>query len=169
MWSCFTPRVRPLSVNSVQPHSDPPEGQIVRKPLQLVISLLFLGYGLIRLGVGSALLGQEIGLLDFQAFHEPIADIAAFLTRSSSKQIIPVSVAGYVSYIALMGVVLSVGASGCLGSKPYGLKLIGTFLAMYALLFVNFQTINPKAIHFAVCAILFGVLLWLRKRSGNAV
>jgi hypothetical protein len=140
----------------------------MRIPIRLIISLLFLGYGLIRLGVGGSLLGQEIGFVDFQAFHDPIRDIDRFLTKSSSKQIVPVSVAGYVSYIALMGVVLSVGAVGSLRNRPYGLKLIGAFLAMYVLLFVNFQTINPKAIHLGVCAVLFGVLLWVREKPGKA-
>ena len=141
----------------------------MRKPLHILISLLFLGYGLIRLGVGSALLGQEMGLIDFHVFQEPVADIDDFLARSSSKQILPVSVAGYVSYIALMGLVLSIGAIGTLRGRSYGLKLIGTFLVMYALLFVNFQTINPKVVHLAVCAALFWVLLWTRKRPGSAV
>lgn len=136
--------------------------------MHLVISLLLLGYGLIRLGVGSALLGQEVGLLDFQAFHGPITEIGHFLEKSSNKQIVPVSVAGYVSYIALMGLVLSVGAFASLKHRSFGLKFIGAFLLMYALLFVNFQTINPKAIHLAVCAVLFGALLWTRKGLGNA-
>ena len=140
----------------------------MRKPLHMLISLLFLGYGLIRLGVGGALLGQETGLIDFHAFQEPIADIDGFLTKSSSKQIFPVSVAGYVSYIALMGVVLSIGAIGSLRGRPYGLKLIGTFLMMYALLFVNFQTINPKVVHLSVCVAMFCILIWTRKRSGSA-
>jgi len=140
----------------------------MRKHIEILISLTFLGYGLIRIGVGSVLLGQEIGLLDFQVFHEPINDIGKFLEKSSDKQIIPVSVAGYVSYIALMGVVLSIGAIRSLKNLPFGSSFIGTFIAMYALLFVNFQTINPKAVHLVVCAILFGALLWLKAPHGKA-
>jgi len=135
----------------------------MRKYIGMLISLAFLIYGLIRIGVGSLLLGQEIGWLDFQAFHEPIKDIGIFIAKSTDKQIVPVSVAGYVSYIALMGLVLSIGAIRALRSQSCGLPFIGVFLAMYALLFVNFQTINPKAIHLAVCIILFGILLWLRR------
>jgi hypothetical protein len=140
----------------------------MRRYISIIISIAFLGYGLIRIGVGSALLGQEIGLLDFQAFREPIDDIAGFLARSREKQIIPVSVVGYVSYIAQMGLVLSVGAIGSLKNKKQGLVLICVFLAMYSLLFVNFQTINPKAAHLAVCAVLFGVLLWVKGKNGRA-
>ena len=65
----------------------------MRKYISILISIAFLGYGLIRIGVGSALLGQEIGLLDLQAFREPIRDIAGFLAKSSDKQMISVSVA----------------------------------------------------------------------------
>jgi len=137
----------------------------MRKYLSILISIAFLGYGLIRMGVGSALLGQEIGVLDVQAFREPIDDIAGFLAKSGDKQIVPVSVAGYVSYIALMGLVLSIGAIGSLKSRTYGLALIGAFIAMYSLLFVNFQTINPKAVHLAVCVVLFGSLLWMKGRE----
>jgi len=140
----------------------------MRKYIGMLISLALLTYGLIRVGVGSLLLGQEIGLLDFQAFHEPIKDIGIFIAKSTDRQIIPVSVAGYVSYIALMGSVLSIGAIRSLRNQSLGLSFIGVFLAMYALLFVNFQTINPKAIHLAVCTVLFGILLWLKRAQRNA-
>lgn len=67
-----------------------------------------------------------------------------------------------------MELVLSIGAFGSLRDKSFGLPFIGAFLAMYALLFVNFQTINQKVVHLAVCAILFGVLLWLKRAQRNA-
>ena len=134
----------------------------MRKYIEVFIAILFLGYGLIRLGVGSVLLGQELGILDFAVFQAPIDEIGMFIARSSERQIIPLSVSAYVGYIALMGLVLSIGALGVLRKLPFGLFLIGAFIVMYALLFVNFQTINPKAIHLGVCAILFGVLLWLK-------
>jgi hypothetical protein len=140
----------------------------MRKYIGVLISLALLIYGLIRVGVGSLLLGQEIGLFDFQAFHDPINDIGVFLAKSTDRQIVPVSVAGYVSYIALMGLVLSIGAIRSLRNQSFGLPFIGGFLAMYALLFVNFQTINPKVIHLAVCTILFGTLHWLKGTQRNA-
>jgi len=39
---------------------------------------------------------------------------------------------------------------------------------MYALMFVNFQIINRKAIDLAICTILFGILLWLESAERNA-
>ena len=134
----------------------------MRKYIEIFIAIAFLGYGLIRLGVGSALLGQELGIIDFQVFHGPVDEIGMFIAKSSERQIIPLSVSTYVGYIALMGLVLSIGALGVLRKLPSGLFLIGVFIVMYAFLFVNFQTINPKAIHLGICVVLFGVLLWLK-------
>jgi len=139
----------------------------ISKNIGKFITVALLGYGLIRIGVGSLLLGQEIGVLDFEAFRQPIKDIGDFLARSADKQLLPVTVASYVSYIAIMGVVLSVGAFRSLKNQSFGLSFIGAFLAMYAFLFVNFQTINPKVIHLAVCTVLFGVLLWLQHTQPN--
>jgi hypothetical protein len=64
-----------------------------------------------------------------------------------------------------MGLTLSIGAIGSLFNKRFGLPLIATFLLMYAALFVNFQTINPKIVHLAVAAVLFLLLFWLKKRD----
>jgi len=138
------------------------------KYIGTLISLALLIYGLIRVGGGSVLLGQEIGLLNFETFHKPIKDIGIFIAKSTDKQIIPVSVVGYVSYSTLMGLVLSIGATGALKNQSFGLPFIGTFLAMYALMFVNFQIINRKAIDLAICTILFGILLWLESAERNA-
>ena len=134
----------------------------MRKYVRIVVALVLLTYGLIRLGVGSALFGQVNGWIDFPAFHEPLIDIGNFLAKSTENQIIPFSVAGYVSYIALMGLMLLVGAFRALRNLTHGLSFIATFIVMYSLLFFNFQTINPKIIHLGVCIILFGVLLGLK-------
>ncbi len=139
----------------------------MKKYLEMAIVMVFLVYGLIRLGVGSLLLGQESGLIDVEAFRDPIADIAKFLQKSDDKQIIPVSVTGYVSYIALMGVVLITGAYRTFKNHALGLSFIGVFLLMYFVLFINFQTINPKAIHLGVCLLLYIALVWLKGRLNN--
>jgi hypothetical protein len=74
------------------------------------------------------------------------------------------SVAGYVGYIALMGLVLAVGSARTLMDRRFGLPLIGTFLVLYAALFLNFLTINRKVVHLAVCAVLFLALLGIKWR-----
>ena len=133
--------------------------------IAIVIGIAFLAYGLLRIGVGSAMLGHELGIFDIDTLQEPIEEVGEFLEEKADKQLIPVTVGGYVGYIALMGLTLSIGAIGSLTNKRFGLPLIAAFLLMYAALFINFQTINPKIIHLAVAAVLFLLLLWIKKRE----
>jgi hypothetical protein len=133
--------------------------------IAIVIGIAFLAYGLLRIGVGSAMLGHELGIFDIDALQEPIEEVGEFLEEKADKQLISATVGGYVGYIALMGLTLSIGAIGSLTNKRFGLPLIATFLLMYAALFINFQTINPKIVHLAVAAVLFLLLLWIKKRE----
>jgi len=133
--------------------------------IAIVIGIAFLAYGLLRIGVGSAMLGHELGVFDIDALQEPIEEVGEFLDKKADKQLIPVTVGGYVGYIALMGLTLSIGAIGSLANKRFGLPFIATFLLMYAALFINFQTINPKIVHLAVASVLFLLLLWIKKRE----
>lgn len=133
--------------------------------IAIVIGIAFLAYGLLRIGVGSAMLGHELGIFDIDALQEPIEEVGEFLEEKADKQLVPVTVGGYVGYIALMGLTLSIGAIGSLTNKRFGLPLIATFLLMYAALFINFQTINPKIVHLAVAAVLFLLLLWINERE----
>ena len=133
--------------------------------IAVVIGIAFLAYGLLRIGVGSAMLGHELGVFDIDALQGPIEEVGEFLDKKADKQLIPVTVGGYVGYIALMGLTLSIGAIGSLTNKRFGLPFIATFLLMYTALFINFQTINPKIVHLAVASVLFLLLLWIKKRE----
>lgn len=78
------------------------------------LALDLLAYGLVRLAVGTALLGQELRLIDLEGLCGPIDDIGAFLDKQEDKEQIPVSVTGCVSPIASTGVVLSLVCIGTL-------------------------------------------------------
>ncbi len=136
---------------------------IVRRIAAIVIGVLFLIYGLVRLGVSSAMIAQVLGVIDLAPLHEPLGDVRAFLVEKSDLQIIPVTPAGYLYYMGLMGVTLTTGAIGSLLNKRFGLPLIGMFLVMWAALFVNFQTINPKIYHLAVALALYFALIMLKR------
>lgn len=133
--------------------------------IAIIISISFLAYGLLRIGVGSAMLGQALGIFNINALQEPIKEVGEFLQKKADKQLILTTVSGYVGYIALMGLTLTVGAIGSLTNQWFGLPLIATFLLMYAALFLNFQTVNPKIIHLVVATGLFLLLLWLKKHE----
>lgn len=134
----------------------------------IAISLAFLVYGLLRLSIGSAMLAQSCGLIDIVDLREPGVEVAEFMTHKAAQAFIPLSASGYLGYIALMGAVLTIGAVGSLMKRAFGLRFIGAFLVMYLALFINFATVNLKIIHLAICALLFGVLVWLRRRDGEA-
>ncbi len=139
--------------------------QTMEKKIGIVIGVTLLLYGLLRIGVGSLLLSQHLGWLDVQALQDANSDVGTFLAKSADQQFIAVSVPAYLGYIAMMGLVLSAGAVRTLRDKSFGLRLMALFLLMYTVLFVNFQTVNPKVIHLAVCAMLFAVLCWFKRTS----
>lgn len=116
----------------------------VTRALALLACIGFLLFGLVRVVVGGAMLAQVFGYVDFPEFAEAIVDTAEFLAMNAERSIIAFSVPAYFGYIVAMGLVLFTGAIGALRRKPWGVKLIGLYLAMHAALFVNYLTINPK-------------------------
>ncbi len=135
----------------------------MQKKIGIVIGVTLLLYGLLRIGVGSLLLSQHLGWLDVLALQDANRDVGTFLAKSADQQLIAVSVPAYLGYIAVMGLVLAAGAVRTLRDKSLGLRLMAIFLLMYAMLFINFQTVNPKLMHLAVCTVLYVVLCWLKQ------
>lgn len=135
----------------------------MRRVAEFLIAAGLLLYGLLRVVVGVGLVGQSFGLVDIAAFHGPIKDVAAFLDARRDAALVHFTVAGYAGYIAVMGLALIVGAVGVLKDKVVGLWSVVVFLGLYAALFVNFQTVNRKVIHLGVVALLFVLLIVLRR------
>lgn len=112
----------------------------------LFIATIFLGYGLVRIGVGVSLLAQTLDLISFPDLAEGVAEVKTFIDARASDQIFPFSVPGYFAYILAMGTLLAAGAIGAIARYSWGYVLLGLYLVMHAALFVNFQEINPKLI-----------------------
>ena len=132
------------------------------RKIGLLMALLLLGYGVIRIGVGGALLAQSQGLIDIAELANATGEVKSFMDVRADKQILPFSLAGYFIYILVMGVALTVGAIGVFRYKRWGFVLIGVYLALHAALFLNFQEINPKLIGLAVQFAMLVSLLYLR-------
>jgi|TARA_B100000745_G_C19831554_1_gene275182 hypothetical protein len=130
-----------------------------------IIGILFLIYGGIRLWVSSVLLLQTFGLINIADLQAALIDIGDFMQSRQDNSVVPFSVVVYLSYLWVMGALLVTGAIGCLKRQSFGHISLSVFLVLYVLLFVNFQTINPKVIHLVVCATLLGLYLWLRKKE----
>ena len=136
------------------------------RSVAILICIGFLAFGLIRIGVGGALLGQEIGWWSQGGeMAEALAETRQFLADKSPQALIPLSPAAYFAVIIFMGMSLSLGAGLYWLKRRGGLSLIALYLATHGWLFVNFQTINPKIAVLAVGVALWLVLLWARKRT----
>ena len=142
----------------------------MKNKIGLLISVLLLGYGLIRIGVGGALLAQTIEIINFPELTEATLEVKQFLEIRASEQIIPFSLSGYFTYILIMGLLLTIGAIGAITRKRLGYVFLWTYLAMHATLFINYQEINPKIIVLVLQVILLFVLIYLRPlKPSNAL
>ena len=134
----------------------------MKNKIGLLISILLLGYGLVRIGVGGALLAQIFEIINFSELTEATLDVKQFINIRASEQIIPFTLTGYFTYILVMGILLTVGAVGTMARRRWGFILLWIYLAMHAALFINYQEINPKIIVLALHVILLFVLIYLR-------
>ncbi|MEL4456535.1 hypothetical protein [Lutimonas vermicola] len=134
----------------------------MKNKIGLLISLLLLGYGLIRIGVGGVLLAQIFEIINFSELNEATLEVKQFINIRASEQIIPFTLTGYFTYILVMGILLAIGAVGTIVRRRWGFILLWIYLAMHAALFINYQEINPKIIVLALQVILLFVLIYLR-------
>ena len=134
----------------------------MKNKIGLLISILLLGYGLIRIGVGGALLAQTFEIINFSDLTEATLKVEQFINIRASKQIIPFTLTGYFTYILVMGILLTVGAVGTIARRRWGFISLWIYLAMHTALFINYQEINPKIIVLALQVILLFALNYLR-------
>ena len=55
--------------------------------LGLLIALVFLGYGVVRIGVGAALLAQTSEILNVLDLAEGVADVKTFIDARANEQL----------------------------------------------------------------------------------
>lgn len=133
----------------------------MKKKAGILITLIFLGYGIIRIGVGAALLLQETGILNLPELSEAVEEVRIFITGHHAQQLIPFSPASYFLYILIMGILLTAGAVGIIRRKNVGFTLLWIYLLSHGSLFINFQEINPKIFVLAGQLILLLLLYYL--------
>lgn len=134
----------------------------MKTKIGLLIAILLLGYGLVRIGVGSVLLAQTLEIIHFPELAEATLEVKEFINIRASEQIIPVTLKGYFTYILVMGVLLSIGAFYTILRRRMGFILLWLYIGMHAALFINFLEINPKLIVLILQVILLFVLKQLR-------
>ena len=139
------------------------------KWLAIAIALFFLGFGLVRMGIGAAMFGYELGWWTLGGeFAEVLPEARDFLAKHASQAIFPWSVSFYFALIFVMGVVLSAGAWSYLrGARGKGLALIAVYLALHGGMFLNYQLINPKIWLWAGTVAAWVYLYWWHQRHAE--
>ena len=134
----------------------------MKNKIGLLIAILLLGYGIIRIGVGAALLSQTFEIVSSSDLAEATLKVKQFIDIRADKQIIPFTLTGYFSYILVMGILLTAGAIGAIIRRKWGFILLWIYLANHAALFINFQEINRKLFVLALQVVLLFLLIYLR-------
>ncbi|MBZ0247529.1 MAG: hypothetical protein K8H85_16425, partial [Cyclobacteriaceae bacterium] len=134
----------------------------MKNKIGLLIAIILLGYGLIRIGVGGALLAQTLEIVNFSELAEATLEVKEFISIRAGEQLNPFTITGYFTYILVMGVLLSIGAVGTIVRRRWGFILLWIYIGTHAALFINFLEINPKIIGLVLQVILLIGLKYLR-------
>lgn len=134
----------------------------MKTKIGVLIAILLLGYGLVRIGVGGALLAQTSEVINFSDLAEAALEVKEFIDIRASKQFIPFTLKGYFTYILIMGILLSTGAIHTIIRRRQGFILLWLYIGMHAALFINFLEINPKILVLALQIALLFLLKYLR-------
>ncbi len=141
----------------------------MRRIAAIVLCCAFLLFGLIRIGVGTAMIGQELGWWAFGGeMAEALADTHRFVGERETNMLgfVPLS---YFLFIVGMGLALAAGAILALWRRRLGYGLIALYLAMHGLLFLNFLTVNPKIAYLLVGTGLLVLLILLQRDRPGAL
>lgn len=118
----------------------------MKSKIGVIIAIGLLGYGIIRISVGSVLLAQTAHLISYPELNEATIEVKQFLAERVGKQIVPFTEVTYFAFISFMGILLTLGAVGTLLRKNWGFVVLWIYIVTHAGLFINYQEINPKII-----------------------
>ena len=139
----------------------------MKNRIGLLIAIIFLGYGLIRIGVGGALLAQTSDIISISNLAEATSEVEQFIDTRLNKQIVTFTTGRYFIYIIVMGVFLTIGAIGAISRTKWGFISLWFYIAMHAALFINFQEVNRKLFVLALQIILLLALIYLRPANST--
>lgn len=137
------------------------------KRLCLAIAILALIIGLVRIGGGVAMLGSELGWWNLDgAFGSGVDEVRGALPRLNERALVQMNTAQYLSVMVLLGIALVIGAIQYLRRRRSGLVLLGVYVALHFLLFLNFSTLNIKIL-IPVAALGLWFVLRTGQRTGS--
>ena len=135
--------------------------------LCLAVAILALIVGLIRIGGGVAMLGSELGWWDLAGpFKSGVDKVRSALPGLNEHAFVQMSTSQYLAVIVLLGTPLVMGAIQYLRGRRSGLFLLGVYVALHFLLFLNFSTLNIKIL-IPVAALGLWFVLHTGQRIGS--
>jgi hypothetical protein len=139
----------------------------MKRKLAILLCLIFLASGLVRIGVSLLMIGQASGWWTFGGEAvEALADTQRFIAERDFN-LVGFTPVAYFGFILFMGVTVSLGAIGQLWRRRWGLVLIGVYLLSHGALFVNFMTVNPKILLWALTVVMAALLAWTNREANG--
>lgn len=125
------------------------------------IVIAFLIYGGFRTFGGVHVIGQLMGWSNTDIGRSIIDALEPGFPAMSSRALIPISMFTYLSWSAVMGVVLTTGSLLALFKKRAGYWLMASYFILFGVMFINYLVFNVKVAHLAAGLVFFLIMLWL--------
>ncbi len=126
-----------------------------------LIVTAFLIYGGFRLLGGVHVIGQLMGWSNTDIGRSIVDALAPGFPAMSSRALIPLSMFTYLSWSALMGVILTLGSFLAIFKLRAGYWLMAAYFMLFGVMFINYLVFNVKVGHLAAGLVLFLIMLRL--------
>jgi hypothetical protein len=126
-----------------------------------MIATAFLVYGGFRVFGAVPAVAQLLGWADTDIGRSVVEALTPAFPAMSQRAIIPLSMASYLSWSALMGIVLTAGSLLALFKVRVGYLLMAAYFALFAVMFINYLVFNVRIAHLAAGFGLFLLMLRL--------
>jgi uncharacterized membrane protein YgdD (TMEM256/DUF423 family) len=126
-----------------------------------LIATAFLVYGSFRVYGGVQAVAQLLGWADTDIGRSVVDALAPVFAGLSQRALVPLSMAAYLGWSAIMGIVLTAGSLLALFKNRVGYLLMATYFVLFGGMFINYLVFNAKVAHLAVGLVLFLIMLRL--------
>lgn len=128
----------------------------------------FLLYGGFRLFGAVPAVTQLLGWSDTDIGRSIVDALMPAFPAMSQRAFIPLSMAAYLSWSGIMGLVLTAGALLALFKRRVGYWLMASYFALFAVMFVNYLAFNMKIAHLATSFAFFLIMLRLATKPSRS-
>jgi hypothetical protein len=129
-----------------------------------LIAIGFLVYGGFRIAGAVPAVAQLMGWGDTDIGRSIVEALAPVFPALSQRALIPLSMAAYLSWSGIMGIVLTTGSLLALFKRRSGYWLMASYFILFGVMFINYLVFNVKIAHLAAGFALFLIMLRLSNK-----